>query len=260
MFLVLCSVNKKERLEALQETWVAWLPPQNVMLLAEEDIPGHHITLMPPLPADDYIKQRHPNVNSYEAAGLRHLRSVQWLGKVNTTALDNIDWVFMVDDDTFVNLPLLLLYLQNLPSNLPLLIGYFFDRVAVIGGMTGLAWPAGGAGMLFTKMAFRQMATVLFTPMCKVQTFYGDVNIGICAVRANVTKVHSRKFFNERIQDTYSPSISDVGMAISMHRVVEKQQFVSSTCLVSKRFGWPHKLCSNHSVICDPLCNVQQVQ
>lgn len=127
LFVVMCSLNKTERVDALNQTWLAWLPPQNVILLSDARIPGFPMTILPSLPADEHIKSKYPHPTNYQAANLRHLRSVQWLGKVNSTALQNIDWVFFVDDDTFVNLPMLLMFLQNVPPSLPVLFGQYWD-------------------------------------------------------------------------------------------------------------------------------------
>lgn len=254
LFLVMCSVDKKERVEWLNQTWLSWLPQQNVILLSNASIPGYSMTILPSLPADEYIATKFGHPIGYHAANLRHLKAIQWLGMVNTTILHDIHWIVMVDDDTFVNLPLLLMFLQDLPASLPLMLGHLWDS-AWFPQWKGLAWPAGGAGMVFTKEAFHRLAVVLFTPSCNMGHALNDITIGYCTVAANVTKVHTRKFLPERINGIYNPSIHDVGMAVTMHRAVDRQHQVSSTCVVSKRFGWPHPLCSNYSIVCNPACH-----
>lgn len=258
LFVVMCSSDKRERIEWLLQTWLAWLPPQNIVLLSDVDIPGYPLSVLPPLPADAYINSKFPNPSNYQSANLRHLRSVQWLGKINTTAIQKVDWIFMVDDDTFVNLPLLLLYLRHIPSDLPFLIGHLWDSPPWDAKLKGLAYPSGGAGMLLSKVAFKGLAEVLFTPLCEMQTYLNDVTIGLCAHAANITKVHSSKFLPERIEGTYTPVISDVGMVLTMHRAVDRKHMEDSTCIVSKRFNWPHKLCSNFSVMCNPECHAKR--
>lgn len=79
-----------------------------MVLLAESEIPGYNITVLPVLPGDAYLDAKFPMPTNYEAANLRHLKVVQWLGRVKEGALDHVNWIFMVDDDTFVNLPMLL--------------------------------------------------------------------------------------------------------------------------------------------------------
>lgn len=252
LFIIMSSVDKKERVEWQHQTWLAWVPPKNVVVLADAEIPGYSVTVLPSLPVDRYIQSRFPSPSNYHAANLRHLKAVYWLGKATTGALNNIDWVFMVDDDTFVNVPLLLIYLQDMPAFLPLLFGQIWHQAVEVGEV---AWPSGGAGMLFSKKAFMRIAAVLFTPSCEMHAPVNDVIIAVCAPKANVTKIHSKRFLQERITATYQPHVEDVGMVITMHRAVERKFFLDSTCLVSHRFGWPHPLCGSYNVTCNPVCH-----
>lgn len=255
LFIIMCSADKKERVSWLHETWLAWLPRQSVMLLSDGEIPGYNMTVLPPLPADSYVHQKFPSPTGYQAANLRHLKSIQWLGKVESQHLQGVDWVFMVDDDTFVNVPLLLIALQSVPASLPVLFGHIWYAPTWAESLKHLAWPSGGAGMLFSKVAFQQLASVMFTPQCEMNTFLNDVTVGMCAVKAEITKVHSVRFLPECINATYSPGVLDVGMAITMHRAVERQHMVESACIVSKRFDWPLKLCENRTVACSHACH-----
>lgn len=258
LFVVMCSSDKKERVSWLSRTWLAWVPPRNVVLLSDTLIPGYNVTLLPSLPGDAYVKTKFPNPNNYDRANLRHLLSMQWLGKVKEGALDDIDWVFMVDDDTFVNLPMLLLLVRQIPPSLPLLVGHMWDSPSWDIGLKGVAWPSGGAGMLFTKAGFQRLAFNLFEPVCDMRRCLNDVTIGLCATASRVTKIHSDKFQPERIEANSRPLVRDAGVAVTVHRVIEWQHAVDYTCLVSKRFNWPHPLCGNVSVPCDPVCHMEQ--
>jgi len=77
LFVVMCSSDKQERVGWLSQTWLAWVPPRNVVLLSDTMIPGYNVTLLPSLPGDAYVKTKFPNPNNYDAANLRHLLSVQ---------------------------------------------------------------------------------------------------------------------------------------------------------------------------------------
>lgn len=258
LFVVMCSHDREERVAWLHQSWLSWIPPQNVVLLGDQELQGYNITLLPSLPVDAYLHAKFPNPSNYEAANLRHLKSVHWLGRVKKGALENIDWIFMVDDDTFVSPPMLLMLLRKIPPALPLLLGHMWDSPPEL---KGLAFPSGGAGMLFTKTAFKRLAVNLFEPPCEMRIFLNDVTIGWCTAASNITKVHSLKFQPERTQVTthYNPVIQDAGEMISIHRVVEWQHVLDYTCLVSTRFDWPHPLCGNVSVPCDPACHMGKV-
>ena len=258
LFVVMCSHDKQERVAWLHQSWLTWISPQNVVLLSDQELPGYNITLLPSLPGDAYLQAKFPNPSNYEAANLRHLKSVQWLGRVNKGALENIDWIFMVDDDTFVSPPMLLTLLRKIPASLPLLVGHMWDNPSWDPGLKGLAYPSGGAGMLFTKIAFERLAVSLFEPRCDMRTFLNDVTVGLCTAPSNITKVHSLKFQPERVTAGYNSVIQDGGAMISIHRVVEWQHALDYTCLVSKRFDWPHPLCGNISVPCDPACHMER--
>jgi hypothetical protein len=67
------------------------------VLLSDAPIGKFNMTVLPELPADAYIRRLYPNATTYEAANLRHSASMQWLGKVHPSALDSINWEFMVD-------------------------------------------------------------------------------------------------------------------------------------------------------------------
>lgn len=260
LFVVMCSSDNKERVRLIGSTWLSWVSPRNMILLSDMEIPGYNVTMLPNLPGDAYVKTKFPNPSNYDAANLRHLLSVQWLGKVEKEVLDGFDWVFMVDDDTFINLPMLLLLVRRIPSSLPLLVGHMWDSPPWDAQLEGVAWPSGGAGMLFTKEGFTRLAKNLFEPVCDMRRCLNDVTIGLCATASKVTKVHSDKFQPERIIES-SPGgalIRDAGVAVTVHRVVDWQLAIEYTCLVSKRFDWPHPLCTNLSVPCDPVCHIEK--
>lgn len=189
---------------------------------------------------------------------MHHLLSVQWLGEVRKKALDEIDWVLMVDDHTFVNVPILMMLLRQIHPSLPIFVGNMWDSPSWDPELKGVAWPSGGAGMLFTKVGSQRLAANLFGPLCGMQRCLNDVTVGLCATASKVTKVHSAKFQPERVKASYEPTVWDAGMAVTVHRVVEWQHAIGHTCLVSKRFNLSHALCVNSSVPCDPVCHMNK--
>eukprot|EP00775_Hariotina_reticulata_P007097 gene7097-7310_t len=196
-------------------------------MLSDAPAPGLNITILPELPADAYLEEVFGNVSTrdnYHKANLRHLKSVQWLGQQKQAALLDIDWVMMVDDDTFVNVPLLLQFLAQLPASLPMSFGMVIDSGPWDPFLKGVAFLQGGAGMLFTKQGFLQLAEHVLSPQCcdKKELLANDVAIGFALPRAKVVKVHSALFYPEEAANSYDVVIQDVGMRISQHRCNER--------------------------------------
>ena len=105
-----------------------------------------------------------------------------------------LDWVLLCDDDTFINVPALLSLLREntLDAQLPLMFGNVFDRVT---GNKDLAFSAGGAGIIMSAVTARLLASALYTPLCP-DVYLNDDSIGQCAVRLNVSNVHSALLMN----------------------------------------------------------------
>ena len=105
-----------------------------------------------------------------------------------------VEWVLFADDDTFVNVPALLSLLrENAHSrHLPIIIGNVFDRVT---RTFDLSYCVGGAGFVMTSHAARAIARALYTDACPFVEFNDD-SVGDCAMRLNITNVHSALFQN----------------------------------------------------------------
>jgi hypothetical protein len=220
-----------------------WVPPQNVILLCGSEIPGLNVTLLPRLAIDDGVEARFKRQSGKVAANLRHLRSICWLAHEDSRVLNSFDWVFYADDDTFVNVPLLLSFLQGIPAHLPLLFSHIHSN-RTNRGATDLAFPSGGSGMLFTQPAVQQLGSVLSSPLCEVRKAVNDVTIGRCSKPANITRVHSTKFLFDVAVLQKSAGRLDAGMVLTAHYVETRVQGMQLTCLVAARFGWLHPQCN----------------
>jgi hypothetical protein len=266
MFVMMCSNDTAERAKFMQHGWLRWVPKANVVMLCGAKIEGINNTDIPPLPIDSYIKQRFPELSNYQLANLRHLRGTWWLGTKEAARLDTngIQWVMLIDDDTFVNVPLLLSFLNDVPPTLPVLFAHLYERINVPGKKhttyKNLTFPQGGAGMLFSSVALKQMASVLFTERCELRFPVNDATIGACSPSANVTKIHTTKFGTQYptvdVLRTL-PSRLDAGMLVTVHRCKTFEQMLEYTCTVAARFGWPHPECSGRAVECGTACHVQ---
>jgi hypothetical protein len=155
------------------------------------------------------------------------------------------DWIFYVDDDTFVNLPLLLSFLHGIPTHLPLLISHIFHPpLSPAIYPQNISFPSGGGGMLFSKPALQQLGSLLFAPPCEVVEASNDLSIARCTKHANITKVDSISFLPEvaKLCERHSGRV-DMGMVVTAHWVKLRAQIMEFTCLVSARYGWPHPQC-----------------
>jgi hypothetical protein len=235
--------------------WGHWVPPENFILLCGGEIPGLNVTLLPRLAIDDDVDakfgKQQPNNRK---ASLRHLRSIWWLVNVQSRVLDSFDWVFYVDDDTFVNVPALMSFLYGIPLHMPMLVSYIWYNPPPPNPVArNFAFPSGGAGMLFTRPGLQQLGSVLFSPLCEVREPTNDVTIGWCCQPGNITRVHSLKFvpYVQALKEFGNKAKGgcrmDAGMVVTVHYVKTKlcqDQVVEFTCLVAARFGWPHPQCN----------------
>lgn len=257
LFVVMASKDKQARAQAMQDTWMHWVNKENVVILSEGQIPGLKTTQIPGLPVDSYIQQEVPKPDNYTAANLRHLRAVWWLGR--SLAVQQYSWLFLVDDDTFVNVPLLLMFLRGIPTHLPLLFGKLWTQKDAE-TPNGWVFPSGGAGVLFTRPGFQQVASVLFSPKCELaDPPLNDHTIGKCCRPAGVAKVHSARFVSNRVMLS-APTVGnpsnrhDAAMAVTVHRTTTKQHAVLFTCTVAARYRWTHPLCGGSKADCGAAC------
>jgi hypothetical protein len=225
------------------------------MLLSGKPMPGYNITVLPELlDVDNYLSAKKFATNDApdrKDANLRQLKAMWWVGRWPSSQMQ--PWVFFLDDDTFVNLPLLLRLIRQIPSSLPLLVGHIWHG-------PGTSWPSGGAGMLMTRAALQQLASVLFSTSCDSDSYLNDVTVGKCAVAANVTKVHSNLFLPEAkalhdaINQPWTEAKLDAGMLVTTHRLTQPVQMASATCIVADRFEWSHPKCKD-TIVCGSVCS-----
>jgi len=108
---------------------------------------------------------------------------MQWLYRNRATRLTGVDWLFLIDDDTWVNMPVFSRLLPFLDANSSVIYGY--------NNMN--AMYNGGAGMLFSRPAFDIITPHLYSDACPF-TLLNDDTLTACARRLNVTIMHSGLF------------------------------------------------------------------
>jgi hypothetical protein len=103
------------------------------------------VTLLPKVAIDDGMYARFKDgYKGYTGSNLRDLRSMWWLVHSKPGVLHNYDWNLYVDDNTFVNTPLLISSLQGIPSHLQLLLSTIWEPRVPPPYEQDLAWPSGG--------------------------------------------------------------------------------------------------------------------
>ena len=199
------SVQGPSRMRIALDTWLQ--PPirTRAIYFSDADDPAQRMVTLPSMKG--YAEFRH--------AQHRQLRGMRWLFNVTEpsdpdhehpvqdpvaqalrgeVARGEVEWVLMADDDTFVNVPALRALLRDnrLSARLPVILGNVFDRVT---GQRDLAYSVAGAGMVMSLQVARRIASAMYTPVCG-DVYLNDDSIGQCAVRLNITNVHSALFQN----------------------------------------------------------------
>jgi hypothetical protein len=168
-FIVMTSSLTKELYLSQLRTWLRDVP--NVWAFSDE-YDGLFVHTLPSL----YGK------NTYSDAQHRQLRGMQWLYR-NQEKILGVEWLFLIDDDTWINLPVFSRALSLLDSSSSMLCGYEYES-----GMFN-----GGAGILLSRPAYDTITPRLYSDACP---FLGvnDNTITECARKSNVTMMHSGMF------------------------------------------------------------------
>ena len=209
VFMVMASLETSNRVRIQRETWMRWT--SHVIVLAEGEDAELGIMTLPEL----------HNKSGFANAQLRQIHGMRWVLNDRPDLMQK-KWFFFVDDDTWVNVPVLLDYLSNFPSFLPLSFSHIYlmyNNQAVYNG---------GAGMLFTETAFRILAGAVLTHACPLkdvdQNFVNNDNIlSACAYSMAILKISSSKFSTyEGVLHLQKP-IVDTGWLdqITVHKITD---------------------------------------
>jgi hypothetical protein len=157
---------------------------------------------------------------TYKDAQHRQLRGMQWLYR-HPGKLRGVEWIFLIDDDTWVNMPVFSRMLSLLDSNISLLCGYQAEN-----GMFN-----GGAGILLSRQAYNIIAPRLYSEICP---FMGanDDTVTECARKSDIHMIHSGMF---SFYPTYIDSAVDFIEQITVHPVKD-HALVEAMTWTSRRF------------------------
>jgi len=171
-FIIMTSSITRHLFLGQKRTWLR--DETHVWAFSDEYDPLHFTYTLPSL----YGK------SSYKDAQHRQLRGMQWL--IQKSNVDSLDWFFLIDDDTWVNLPVLYRFVSLLDHKIPMLCGHEFFKNKMFNG---------GAGILLSKPAFKAIAQRLYTDTCP---FLGtnDDTITMCSYTiSGLVRVHNAFLF-----------------------------------------------------------------
>ncbi|CAF3383824.1 unnamed protein product [Rotaria socialis] len=232
LFIVMGSVKYAHKAKLLTETWLQW-SQGNFFIFADTSNASIPLITLPQL----------KNKPSREDAQHRQLLGSQWIITNKSELIKNIKWVVFADDDTWINIPALLSYLQFFDHRLLLSIGYIWDDMWV----TGWSYFSGGGGIVFSQVAFMSTMPAIYTKECPFQT-WNDVTLMHCQKQKGVTKIHSDRFFYDKAHAIggfhHLIPVSYVGKA-TFHYINDATTARRMTCDVAVYWKWPIKGCDD---------------
>ena len=211
-FVVMASSVNQHRHVAQRRSWM-----RNVTnILAFSDEAGPYTMTLPELAGR----------TTWFDAQHRNLRGMQWIiasGRPPTR------WYVLVDDDTWVHVPMLLVYLDGLGRvNGSVIAGYrYMDN-----------FFNGGAGIVLSQQAFYRIGRALYSEPCVFHTDdHNDNVIENCAQElGHFTFVHSNlfSFYPERMR-----GLNDFIEQVTVHPVKDVGLMYALTAAVDSRVGVP---------------------
>jgi glycoprotein-N-acetylgalactosamine 3-beta-galactosyltransferase len=90
-------------------------------------------------------------------------------------------WFLLTDDDTFTFVDNMHRFTSKKSFKEPVTYGYNFKVIVPTG------YHSGGGGVLFTHEAFKRIHANIKNGVCAEKSGYGDVALGFCAYKSNVT-------------------------------------------------------------------------
>ena len=230
LFIVMGSAKYVERARLLTETWLRWTRG-NFFIFTETTNASIPMVSLPAL----------ENKTSREDAQHRQSLGAQWLMSNRSDLVEKVKWFMFVDDDTWVNVPALLSYLQFFDYRMSLSLGYLWDDVWV----PQWAYFPGGGGVVFSQSAFVTTVPAIYSKECPYQGF-NDVTWMRCQKKKGVTKIYSDRFCPYAVP-LWGPSqllmpVHYVGK-ITFHYMTNPSIVRRMTCDVAAYWRWPIEGC-----------------
>jgi hypothetical protein len=232
LFIVMGSRKYVHKAMIIKETWLQW-SQGNFFIFADVDNASIPLKTLPQL----------KNKPSREDAQHRQLIGSQWLINNRSELIKKVKWFVFADDDTWINVPALLSYLQLFDYRMKLSIGYIWDNT----GVSGWSFLSGGAGIVLSQSAFMSVMPAIYTKECPFKEA-NDVTLMHCQKKKGIIKIHSDRFFWNDIPDMnpfrHIMPIYYVSK-VSFHYINDSVIAKKMTCDVAVYWKWPIKGCNN---------------
>lgn len=231
LFIVMGSVAYIQKSKLLVETWLQW-SHNNYFIFADASNITVPFTILPQL----------ANKPTRNDAQHRQLVGSQWLIKNKSKLVERTKWFVFVDDDTWVNVPALLSYLQLFDHRLPLSIGYIWDHI----WEKEWSYFSGGGGIVFSQPAFVSVIPAIYTTECPFKK-WNDITLMYCQKRKGITKIHSDRFYWTKMETISShPYLRALHYIskITFHYINDADTMKNMTCNVALYWKWPINGCN----------------
>jgi len=119
-----------------------------------------------------------------------------------------LDWLVVTDDDTVLSVAKIAKLLNCYDPKNPVVIGQRYGY-KVNTGLRGYDYPAGGAGMLFSRTAVAKIINGGEACKCPRPDTEDDLHIGGCMTSLGIPLIHSEQLHHARPQDYPSELIKD---------------------------------------------------
>lgn len=98
---------------------------------------------------------------------------------------ETYNWFMLTDDDTYVFVEHMHKFIKTISPTAPHTYGYNYKTIVPTG------YHSGGGGVLFTKESIKRIHANIVKGVCDEKKGYGDVALGNCAYKSNITMGNS---------------------------------------------------------------------
>ena len=211
---ILCAIktginHKETRIPSLENTWT-----KHIDYLYFSDYEDKKYDMIKTTNNTDYYGAGEKGINF-----LNMVKDIEYEG---AKILDLYDWIFYVDDDTFVNVPNLLKFAETADNNK--VYGYIFnskknsDNPMYERGIIPKSskFPSGGAGVLISSKVFRAIREFKFFVV--PQFGHDDVDMGLNFEQYGVEQINC-DLFNSQDPEFHRHDEDSIKKSITYHHV-----------------------------------------
>ncbi|KAK9832625.1 hypothetical protein WJX81_004913 [Elliptochloris bilobata] len=175
--IMMASAMRADLARVMRETWLR--AHTHVLIVGDAENASVPMMTLPELEGR----------SGYWDAQHRHLRTVRYVREHRPELLSK-RYFLLIDDDSWLNLPLLQMYLAQYDETLPFGIGWMWDREF----NETINFFSGGSGMFFSQAAFGILSQELYGPQCPFERA-NDLTLSMCCHANGIVKVRGHGLF-----------------------------------------------------------------